>query len=75
MEYTSTMATKNKKIQLRIKPELKDQLWEYAIRTDMTFNAMCVLCMKAGLDVLKVALSTEFSKVMEQLSKEYEGTK
>jgi antitoxin component of RelBE/YafQ-DinJ toxin-antitoxin module len=70
MEYTRDMASL--KIQLRIKPELKEELWMYANKYGMTFNAVCEMFLRLGIDVVKVSTSPDYMRIMEQLAKEYE---
>ncbi len=53
--------------------ELKDELTTYATKYNMTTTAMCIMCIRSGLNVLKVALSADYVKVMEVLAKEYES--
>lgn len=63
------------KYQLMMPTALKAELTAYAKKYNMTTTAMCLLCIRQGLDVLKVALSTDYAKMMEVLTKEYEQRK
>jgi len=60
------------RLQARIPLKLKADLDKKAKELGVSGSAITTMCLRAGLDVLNVALSTDYVKVMQLLSKEYE---
>jgi hypothetical protein len=60
------------RLQAYVPRELKLELNKKAEELGISVSAITTMCLRAGLDVLKVALSTDYIKVMELLSREYE---
>ncbi len=60
------------RLQTPIPKELKDELRERARSLGISVPSLIVMCLRAGLDVIKVSMSADYAKLMETLSKEYE---
>jgi hypothetical protein len=60
------------KLQTPIPRELNNELGERAKSMGISKASLVVICLRSGLDVIKVSLSADYAKLMELLSKEYE---
>lgn len=63
---------KTYRLQAYIPRKLKAEINSKAKELGISVSAMTTICLRAGLDVMKVALSADYVKVMQLLSKEYE---
>jgi hypothetical protein len=60
------------RLQAHIPKKLKVELNEKAEELGISISSLTTMCLRAGLDVMKVALSADYVNVMELLAKEYE---
>ena len=61
------------RLQTAIPRKLKAEIGERARSMGVSEQSLIVLCLRTGLDVIKVSLSADYTKLMELLSKEYEN--
>jgi hypothetical protein len=60
------------RLQTKIPKKLKDELDSRAAELGVSEMSLVTICLRSGLDVIKVSLNADYSKLMELLSKEYE---
>jgi hypothetical protein len=60
------------RLQTKVPKKLKDELTSRARELGVSEMSLITICLRTGLDVIKVSLSADYSKLMEMLAKEYE---
>ncbi len=61
------------RLQTKITKELKTEITKRSKEMGVSEQSLIVICLRAGLDVIKVSLSADYAKLMELLAKEDEG--
>jgi hypothetical protein len=60
------------RLETKIEKDLYDEFEVYAQKYGMVKSQLARLCFRLGLDVLKVALDQDYSKLLRAMNKKYE---
>lgn len=59
------------RLQTKVPKKLKDELESKAAELGVSEMSLIAICLRSGLDVIKVSLDADYSKLMELLAKEH----